>query len=580
MSVVGAERGHAADGDDFSELRSLIVGPEQRELEELQARLFDPAAQTREVSRVLPDAIALRGADPDLTRALMPSVEEAVTASVRSDPAPLAEALFPVMGPAIRKAIAHALAGMMESLNRAVEHSVSLRAVRWRWTALTTGKPFAEIVLLNTLQYRVEQVFLVHAESGLLLQHVTADPEAGRDADQISAMLTAIQDFVRDSFRAGGGDTLDALRVGDLRVIVEQGPRAFLAGVVRGAPPPGVRERFQVTLESVHRRLGIELQEFAGDASRLEPARPLLEACLLSEFRPRPLASSRRWAVVAAVVLLAAAAWALLGWRERRAWDAYVARLGNEPGIAVTSSGRRGGRFFVAGLRDALAADPAELAAAANLAPATFDARWEPYQSLAPQFVTTRARDLLRPPPNVSLDYRDGILTASGPAPDRWVLDSERLAPAIAGIRRFIYTGVAPGQRLKEQLESIAILFVRGQARFAAGQDRALREAEAACRELNDVVRARGARARIEIAGHTDADGTEVSNEPLSEARARAVGDMIGASRLDAMDVSIRGLGSASPLTSGTSEPDKQRNRRVSFRVTLPDAASPGSDRP
>ena len=147
MSVVGAERGHAADGDDFSELRSLIVGPEQRELEELQARLFDPAAQTREVSRVLPDAIALRGADPDLTRALMPSVEEAVTASVRKDPAPLAEALFPVMGPAIRKAIAHALAGMMESLNQAVEHSVSLRALRWRWTALTTGKPFAEIVL-------------------------------------------------------------------------------------------------------------------------------------------------------------------------------------------------------------------------------------------------------------------------------------------------------------------------------------------------------------------------------------------------------------------------------------------------
>ena len=71
-----------------------------------------------------------------------------------------------------------------------------------------------------------------------------------------------------------------------------------------------------------------------------------------------------------------------------------------------------------------------------------------------------------------------------------------------------------------------------------------------------------------------------MSNEPLSESRARAVGDMIGASRLDAMDVSIRGLGSASPLTSGTTEPDKQRNRRVSFRVTLPDAASPGSDRP
>ena len=54
---------------------------------------------------------------------------------------------------------------MMESLNRTVEHSFSWRALAWRWTALRTGKPFAEIVLLNTLEYRVEQVFLVHAES-------------------------------------------------------------------------------------------------------------------------------------------------------------------------------------------------------------------------------------------------------------------------------------------------------------------------------------------------------------------------------------------------------------------------------
>ena len=151
-----------------------------------------------------------------LTRALAPSVEEAITASVRRDPRPLADALFPVIGPAIRKAIAHTLAAMMESLNRTVEHSVSWRAVQWRWTAFRTGKPFAEIVLLNTLQYRVEQVFLIHAETGLLLQHVSPDPRASQDADQISAMLTAIRDFARDSFRVGGGDTLDALRVGEL----------------------------------------------------------------------------------------------------------------------------------------------------------------------------------------------------------------------------------------------------------------------------------------------------------------------------------------------------------------------------
>ncbi|MGE5836226.1 MAG: OmpA family protein, partial [Acidobacteriota bacterium] len=227
------ERDSEAIDDSLAELRSIIVGPERQDLQELQSHLLDPSVLTRDVSRVLPDAIALRAKDPQLTRALAPTIQEAVTASVRRDPRPLADALFPVMGPAIRKAITHTLASMMESLTRTLEYSVSWRALRWRWTALRTGKSFAEIVLLNTLQYRVEQVFLIHSETGLLLQHATLDAATAQDADQISAMLTAIRDFAHDAFRTADGDSVDTLRVGDLSVFVEQGPTAILAGVVR-----------------------------------------------------------------------------------------------------------------------------------------------------------------------------------------------------------------------------------------------------------------------------------------------------------------------------------------------------------
>ena len=95
----GNGRGSAdhADADSFSELRSLIVGPERSELKALQAHFLDPSVQTRDVSRVLPDAIALRATDPQLSKALAPSIEVAVTASVRKDPRPLADALFPAV---------------------------------------------------------------------------------------------------------------------------------------------------------------------------------------------------------------------------------------------------------------------------------------------------------------------------------------------------------------------------------------------------------------------------------------------------------------------------------------------------
>jgi outer membrane protein OmpA-like peptidoglycan-associated protein len=48
---------------------------------------------------------------------------------------------------------------------------------------------------------------------------------------------------------------------------------------------------------------------------------------------------------------------------------------------------------------------------------------------------------------------------------------------------------------------------------------------------------------------------------------------------LDAIEIAARGVGSTSPATSGVSEQDKQQNRRVSFRVFLPDAAEQRSGR-
>ena len=186
---------------------------------------------------MLPKAILLRKDDPQMTRALAPTVEEAITSSVRRNPRPLADALFPIFGPAIRKAIAASLSGMLESLNRTLEHSLSWRAVQWRITALRTGKSFAEVVLLNTLVYRVEQVFLIDRESGLLLQHVTAGsvPRRMPTWSPACSRRSATSPMTRSG--SAEDEALDTLQVGDLSVWIEQGPHAIIAAVIRGNAP-------------------------------------------------------------------------------------------------------------------------------------------------------------------------------------------------------------------------------------------------------------------------------------------------------------------------------------------------------
>ena len=164
----------AAD-EGLAELRRLLLGPDRLDVADLRRRLDDPAVRAAELSPLLADAIRLRDhPDPRLIDALTPPFEAAFKTSVQRDPQQLVDAISPVMGPAIRKAISDALQRMVQSLSTAMEHSVSPRGLGWRLEAVRTGKPFAEVVMLHTLLYRVEQVFLIHRTTGLLLQHLTA----------------------------------------------------------------------------------------------------------------------------------------------------------------------------------------------------------------------------------------------------------------------------------------------------------------------------------------------------------------------------------------------------------------------
>jgi outer membrane protein OmpA-like peptidoglycan-associated protein/type II secretory pathway component PulM len=564
----GPDAGPAREA--FTELRTLIVGPEQRQLRALQARLDDPGRQAQNVSDVLPEAVLLRKRDPHLTRALAPTIEEAITASVRKNPQPLADALFPVIGPAIRKAIAASLSSMLDSLNRTVEYSLSWRAIKWRFTALLTGRPFAEVVLLNTLVYRVEQILLIDRRSGLLLQHVSSDPQAVQDVDMVSGMLTAIRDFSRDSFRVGEDDALDTLRVGALSVWIEQGPYAILAAVIRGTPPPELRIALQEAIERVHGFYGDALRSFDGDTTAFDNVRPTLEDCLQSQYHQNAARSPRRllWAL-GVLALVAIGAWLYVTVDRRARWNGYLDALRGEPGIVVLAGERSGGRYLVRGLRDPLARDPAALLPAHRLRPDRVTERWQLYQALDPPLVLERARRFLRPPDGVSLQYGNGVLTASGNAPAAWIVESARIAPALAGVARFdAAAAIAERSRaIAQALESIPILFERGTTKLIPDSERSLAAVVEHARMLAALAQLQERRVRFEIRGHADADGPVESNNPLSLRRAEYVRGVLAARDFPALDLRATGVGSGDPASTGATEHDKQQNRRVSFRV-------------
>ncbi len=168
--------------DELAILRSLLLDIEPTKLKKFYERLENPQIQPEDISEMLPEAVILRSKqDKQLGEVMVSTVEDAIEVSVKQDHNVLADALFPVIGPATRKAIATALEEMMQSMNQTLEHSLSPQSFQWRLEAKRTGKSFAEIVLLRTLVYRVEQIFLIHKKSGLLLQHLVTTQVANLD---------------------------------------------------------------------------------------------------------------------------------------------------------------------------------------------------------------------------------------------------------------------------------------------------------------------------------------------------------------------------------------------------------------
>ena len=289
---------------DVEQLRRLLFGKDYDALLALKEQFEHSDKYSASVAGIISEALALRGSQDDsLSAALAPTVELALTSSISNNPRRIADMLYPVMGPAIRKSINQALSEALENLNQVLENSLSLRSWKWRFDAWRTGQSYAKVALLHTLVYQVEQVFLIHRESGLLLQHVESPQAISKDPEMVSGMLTAIQDFIADSFAVNQADTLRTLSLGGLTVVIEHGPQAVLAMVVRGTVPGELHALLLETSAAIHRQYAAAFKAYDGDTRLFANANNLLSDCLKSQQQRKSQGSPwLAWLLLATVL--------------------------------------------------------------------------------------------------------------------------------------------------------------------------------------------------------------------------------------------------------------------------------------
>ena len=431
---------------ELETLRSLLLGPEYRSIQKTNEILNDPVKLSELIVPVLTQSFQIDKSSKKLQKSFSPIVVDALMDSVSDNPKPIADALYPVMGPAIRRSISSTMTQMTNNFNELLEQSVSPKAWQWRFDAWRTGRSYSEVVLIKNLVYQVEQVFLIHQKTGLLLQHVVAEDAISTDPDMVSGMLTAIQDFTSDSFETEQNSGLNSLKLGDLTVLIENGPHAIISAVVRGSVPMDLQNQLVEIVEEVHLQENKNLVNYKGDSSRFSHLKPILSGCLKTQLmnqkkkkKSKPESKFKPYIKPAIYFSLfaAVAGFSYSAYTDSLKNDAWVKiqdTLQSEPGLIVTQAKITNDQYKIYGLIDPLATDPSLLIKRGTGNNIEVDLDFKPYLSMDPQFVLKRLKIKFDVPDSIKLTLNNNILTLSGRCTQSWLDKFESVATKLEGI--------------------------------------------------------------------------------------------------------------------------------------------------
>lgn len=517
---------------EYEELRSLILGLEPNELQKLWKWLKDPDAFAEEVSDIIPLSIKQMISKGVITTdSLLSLVEEAIERSVTENPKKLANALYPIMMPAIRKAVAEDIKKMIDTVNGTLEKSFSVKRMGWRFKAALSGKTYTEILLSHAYIYRVRQVFLIHRKTGLMLQHVVDQKGEFKDPDMVSAMLTAIKDFVKDSFDVGGDSEIETIEVGNYTLWIEQGPYAILAGIVEGNPPDELREIFKQALENIHIDFNRQLNRFDGDVTPFEEDIKHISLCLQKQAKQKKKKPPYILLFLLLIILGGLGYWIYTNIEEKQRWDRYITKLKSEPGIVVTESGKENGIRYIRGMRDPLAVNPAALLYMYNFDSSKVRGDWKYYYALDSAFVHQRLLTKINPPDSVQISFIKGTVFVQGNVDKTWLNHALIKANSCWGVEN-INTGsvnVDKEKHLNElikRIESKTFAFTFTIIELDKNQNKVFKELSDEIKELI-ILTQDDYNLKLHIRGHTTTAGNVDGNKEFIDKRARYIENLL-----------------------------------------------------
>jgi len=144
------------------------------------------------------------------------------------------------------------------------------------------AKPTPPAAAKPATEAAIDDVFLLYRD-GILIKHETRRLKPDIDTDILSGMLTAVQSFVKDSFRSEEGE-LDELTFGEMHILIGRGKWLILAAMVQGDGTSDMRPQIEACIQDMELKHAEQIETWDGNMSIAKTLTPYVKKLIRGEY--------------------------------------------------------------------------------------------------------------------------------------------------------------------------------------------------------------------------------------------------------------------------------------------------------
>lgn len=251
--------------DKFLELKRLLLEAEQTSLSQQSERIGELHAQlenfeknqSQKTREELEKSFArFKEQFPSEYKGV---ITQAIEEQIQDSQDEMVNALYPIIGKMVKKFIVKEIEKVSEEIDRKINDDFSWEGVKRWFNKNFRGIDYGDQILKETVSVPlIEEVFLLDAESSILLGSYSNNNSM--DADMLTAMLSAITDFVEDAFQSGE-QNLEWLEYETHKIHVQKQGKVGIAFVISGNPHAEFKSELQEGIFTFMEDFNLDISE-------------------------------------------------------------------------------------------------------------------------------------------------------------------------------------------------------------------------------------------------------------------------------------------------------------------------------